>query len=140
MEQAPKEEPQNMARLLAEFMVKREDFERWLVCHGKDKPNFWFGDIALTSNQSPSPPIAPTFEQKLAKIVTNSFWTTLPPKGFNRPTKDEIIDWLMNRYENEGLTKKAAERVYQASKPNHIPKHGNLPQSNKPFPPPSYPD
>lgn len=85
---------------------------------------------------------APTdrcLEARLIKIVSDSFWCP-PPEGHNRPTKKQITEWLMRGFEEKGLTNKGAERVYQASKPDNIPKHGNLPRTKLPFPDPPHPN
>lgn len=107
--------------------VYRDDFLAWCEATGYPPPTFW--------KREQKPEQIP-LEERLICVVKRAFWEKPPPDGCNRPTKQQIVDWLTEGYQ---LTPKAAERVYKASKPGHIPPGGNLPQKNRPYPSPPYP-
>lgn len=125
----------SVVETLEKVVVYRDDFTQWCVVSGYQQPNFWKcrGDVQ-PAIQSP--------EQKLSTIVYQCFWKYDPPEGHNRPTKVQIVDWLLGGYGKEvpEFSRKAAERIYMNSKPSNIPKRGNLPAKNKPYPAPIHPD
>ncbi len=122
--------------------LNRDDFRVWCEALEHPLPRFWFSEeqpkqvVPSSDNQAQA---KRPLEAKLTDIVSKLFWESPPPVGHNRPTKTQITDWLMEYAGADGLTEKAAARVYTSSRPGHIPKHGNLPHDKKPFPLPPYP-
>ena len=123
---------------LNDVRVRSDDFYIWCKSAGHPLPHFWFG----AQNQSETtdlPKRKPSLETRLSNTVRRLFWENPVPPGYNRPTKDQIIDWLMDYASQNGLTNKAAARIYTATRPEHIPSRGNLPRDKKPFPLPPHP-
>ncbi|WP_321532547.1 hypothetical protein [uncultured Desulfuromonas sp.] len=114
--------------------LHRNDFRAWCLASNYPLPRFWFGEV-----ETPSIPAAPNQEDILAAQVRELFWGEPIPEGHNRPTRKQIVSWLMSHPAKGSLTEKAATRIYQSTKPSNIPSHGNLSQQNKPFPEPPYP-
>jgi hypothetical protein len=136
----------NLKEILSAIKIHKDDFHRWCLNSGYELPRFWFGATPSPQEQEPqSQEISPqelgpiSLETMLGEIVRKAFWSTPPPEGHNRPLKDEIVDWLINKYSVKGLTKAAAVRVFRASRPDFIPRQGNVKQTNQPFPTPPYP-
>lgn len=123
------------------IQIHRDDFRTWCQSAGYPLPRFWFPEeqrkhVPSSGKQSHS---KKSLEAKLTELVIQLFWESPPPAGHNRPTKTQITDWLMEYAATDGLTEKAAARIFTSSRPEHIPKHGNLPHDKKPFPLPPYP-
>lgn len=91
------------------------------------------------SEPTSSVTLTESLEKKISDIVARCFWSTTPPLGHNRPTREQITEWILDNYKHHGLTAKAASRIYKLSKPDNIPSGGNLPAKNKPFPTPKAP-
>lgn len=124
----------NLKEILSAILINQDDFGEWCQQAGYPLPQFWFGE-----NHLPKQKHCPNLELEVQEEVKKAFWKESPPEGHNRPTKKKIVDWVLEHYQSKGITNKAAERIFKATRPDHIPKHGNLPNSKKPYPTPPSP-